>query len=115
MIHHVTREIAPATLPECVRFYGLLGFEPVAVPPTVAGRAVWLESASTQIHLMPTPGATPDRGHVAIVAADYDATLARLTAEGFAVDPRRAHWGSPRSFVRDPAGHQVELMAYPPE
>jgi len=51
MIHHVTREIARSALPECVRFYGLLG----------------------------------------------------------------AHWGSPRAFVLDPAGHQVELMAHPPE
>jgi catechol 2,3-dioxygenase-like lactoylglutathione lyase family enzyme len=115
MIHHVTREITPSALAECVRFYGLLGFEQVPAPPAVADRAVWLESACTQIHLVPTPDATPERGHVAIVAGDYHATLARLAAEGFEVDPRREHWGSPRAFVRDPAGHQVELMAHPPE
>ena len=28
--------------------------------------------------------------------------------------PREEHWGSPRCFVRDPVGHVVEVMAFPP-
>ena len=56
----------------------------------------------------------PPEGHVAVVAADYDATLERLRAAGFEADPRPEHWGSPRSFVRSPGGHRVELMAEPP-
>ena len=28
--------------------------------------------------------------------------------------PAREHWGSPRCFVRDPAGHVVEVMAFRP-
>jgi hypothetical protein len=48
------------------------------------------------------------------VTDEYEDTLARVRAAGFEVDPRREHWGSPRSFVRTPSGHRVELMAFPP-
>jgi catechol 2,3-dioxygenase-like lactoylglutathione lyase family enzyme len=114
MIHHVNRQIPPSTLDQCVRFYGLLGFKPVPAPEAVAGRAVWLEAAATQVHLMPAADAQPDRGHVAVVVSDYEAVLAELRTAGHEVEPRRKHWGSPRAFVHDPAGHLVELMAFPP-
>ena len=48
------------------------------------------------------------------MVADYAATVEGLEAAGHRVEPRRAHWGSPRSYVRDPAGYLVELMAWPP-
>ena len=51
---------------------------------------------------------------LALVWPDYDVTIARLRAAGHDIDPRREHWGSPRSYVRDPAGNLIELMAYPP-
>jgi hypothetical protein len=35
--------------------------------------------------------------------------------DGHEVEPRRQHWGSPRSYVRDPARNLVELMAWPPD
>ncbi len=114
MIHHVTRQIPPAELEPCVQFYGLLGFTPVDPPAGIAGRAVWLQLGATQLHLMPVPGATPDSGHVAIVAGAYDASVSRLRRAGHAVEARRQHWGSPRAYVHDPAGNLVELMAAPP-
>jgi catechol 2,3-dioxygenase-like lactoylglutathione lyase family enzyme len=114
MIQHLTREISPSKLQDCVRFYGILGFERVPEPPGIAGRAVWLERRNTQIHLMPTPAARPDGGHVGLVVADYPLTIERLRAAGHEVEPRREHWGSPRAYVRDPAGHLVEVMAFAP-
>jgi hypothetical protein len=51
---------------------------------------------------------------VAVVADDYDATIARLRDAGYDVDPRGQHWGSPRAFVSAPGGHRVEVMAAPP-
>ena len=114
MIQHVTREIAPSTLDACVDFYGLLGFVPVPAPPGIEGRAVWLERSRTQIHLMPRDDASPQTGHVGIVIDHYDSTLRRLREQGHQVDPRREHWGSPRAYVRDPAGNLVEVMAWPP-
>jgi catechol 2,3-dioxygenase-like lactoylglutathione lyase family enzyme len=121
MIQHVTRDIRPSELQPCSRFYGELGFEPVPVPAGIEGRAVWLEHAGaggSQIHLRfvdeAVAAARRPTGHVGVVISEYDATIARLGAEGHRVEPRREHWGAPRSYVRDPAGHLVELMASPP-
>jgi len=115
MIHHLTREIHAVQLDRCVRFYGLLGFAQVPAPPGIAGRAVWLEHRGTQIHLMPTEDAGPQSGHVGVVLDRYDEIVTQLRDEGFEVEPRREHWGAPRSYVRDPAGNLVELMAWPPD
>jgi catechol 2,3-dioxygenase-like lactoylglutathione lyase family enzyme len=114
MIQHVTREIAPDLLASCIAFYRLLGFDPAQQPPAIAQRAVWLQLGGTQLHLMPTAGAGPERGHIAIVAPDYERTVRSLTAAGHAVEPRAEHWGSPRAYVRDPAGNLVELMERAP-
>lgn len=114
MIQHVTRQIPPSKLHDCVDFYGLLGFEEVPVPSGIAGRALWLERRGTQMHLMPVDGAGPASGHVGIVVETYEDTLARLRGEGYDVETRREHWGSPRCYVRDPAGNLVELMARAP-
>ncbi len=120
MIHHVTHPIAPAQLEDCTRFYAILGFEPVPVPPGLAGRAVWLEHAvdghATQIHLMPRPDtdAGGGSGHVAVICPEYARTIAELERAGHPVQPRPEYWGAPRAYVHDPAGNLVELMAAPP-
>ncbi len=118
MIHHVTLEVPPASLQHCIDFYACFGFEPVPAPDGIAGRAVWLQTAGRcpgqQVHLMPVADALPSTGHFAIVCPDYQDILERLRAAGHEVEPRRRHWGSRRAFVRDPAGHLVELMAWAP-
>jgi catechol 2,3-dioxygenase-like lactoylglutathione lyase family enzyme len=114
-IQHVAVEVRREQAPACRDFYGLLGFVEVDPPATLRDRARWLQAGETQIHLLfaPVPVVSPE-GHVAVVVADYDATLASLRDAGHDPDPRPEHWGSPRAFVRDPAGHRVELMAFPP-
>ena len=115
MIHHVALETREADLNACTAFYALLGFAVVEPPPGLRGRATWLERDGRQIHLMHADDpVVPPRGHVALVAEDYEATLARLRAAGHEAEPRDEHWGSPRAFVRDPAGHVVEVMEVPP-
>ena len=115
MIHHVALETRRADAGESERFWELLGFARVEPPPSLADRAVWLERDGTQIHLMwADDPVVPAVGHVAVVAPDYDATLQRLGAAGYAAEPREEHWGAPRSFVRAPGGHRVEVMARPP-
>lgn len=115
MIQHVTFEVLRERVPDCVRFYALLGFEQVEPPPTLRDRAAWVERSGTQIHLMHVeePVVLP-RGHVAVVVDGWETTLERLRAAGHDVEPRREHWGAPRAYVRDPAGNLVELMAFPP-
>jgi catechol 2,3-dioxygenase-like lactoylglutathione lyase family enzyme len=117
MIQHVTREIPPATLDECVRFYGILGLEPLDVPAGIVGRAVWLAASgrlSADLHLMLNEHAGPALGHVAFVLERYQETVAALSEAGFEVEPRREHWGAARAYVRDPASNLVELMAAAP-
>lgn len=114
MLQHVTREIPPSELENCISFYGMLGFDQVEVPEGLRGRAVWLQRSFTQIHLMPKPDARPEQGHLAVVVDDHPAVTERLRSAGYEVDPRREHWGSPRSYVRDPAGNLVEVMAWAP-
>ena len=115
MIHHVALEVQARDADACVRFWAILGFGEVDPPDTLRGSTRWLERGSQQIHLLladdPVP---PPQGHVALVATDYDGTLERLFAGGHPIDPRREHWGSPRAFITDPAGHRVELMAFAP-
>ena len=115
MLQHVTLEVRRRQGGDCVAFYELLGLVRVEPPPSLAARAAWMQGAATQIHLMwvEEPVSLP-RGHVALVAADYEATVAALREAGHEVEPRAEHWGVPRSYVRDPAGNLVELMAAPP-
>jgi catechol 2,3-dioxygenase-like lactoylglutathione lyase family enzyme len=115
MLQHVSLETRPADARACVRFYELLGFTEVEPPPSLADRATWVERDGTQVHLLLADDpVVPPSGHHAVVVTDYDTTLGSLRAAGFDPEPRPEHWGAPRSFVRDPAGHVVELMATPP-
>lgn len=115
MIQHVALEVRAGDVPACVRFWALLGFDPVAPPPSLAARSDWVARGPTQIHLLHAdePVALPE-GHVAVIVDDYAATLAALRTAGLHPDPRAEHWGSPRCFVRCPAGHRVEIMAFAP-
>ena len=52
-------------------------------------------------------------GHIAITAADLDATLARLAEQG--IEPERPPYsvregGSRLCFVRDPDGYRIEII-----
>ena len=114
-IQHVALETRPQDLDAEIRFWGMLGFEPVEPPATLRERATWVQRGDTQVHLLYAElHVVPPQGHTAVVAPDYDRTIAALRAAGFAVDDRAQHWGAPRCFVRDPAGHRVEVMAAPP-
>jgi catechol 2,3-dioxygenase-like lactoylglutathione lyase family enzyme len=115
MIQHVAIETPRDAVDAQVAFYALLGFERVEPPASLADRAVWVERRGTQVHLLLTDDpVVPPKGHVAVVAPDYEITLAALRDAGHDPEPRAEHWGAPRLFVRDPAGHRVEVMSRPP-
>ena len=115
MIQHVAIEVREERVADCIAFYALLGFDRVDPPESLRDRAAWVERGGTQVHLLyvDEPQALP-AGHVAVVVQEWEATLERLRSAGHSVEPRREHWGSPRAYVRDPAGNLVELMAFPP-
>ena len=116
MIQHVTLELRREDADAEQRFWELLGFAAVVPPPGLGGsRSRWLERDATQVHLAyESDPVIPPRGHVAVVAPDYDAVIAALRQAGHAVDPRAEHWGAARAYARSPAGHIVEVMAAPP-
>jgi catechol 2,3-dioxygenase-like lactoylglutathione lyase family enzyme len=114
-LQHVALETRQGDIGAELRFWALLGFEPVAAPGTLAARATWVQSGARQIHLLHSEQPViPPHGHVAVVCGDYAATLDALRGAGFEVDERARHWGEPRCFTRSPAGHRVEVMAAPP-
>jgi len=114
-LQHVSLETRPADAEAEARFWALLGFRRVEPPAALTERAVWLQSGTTQIHLLFTDApVVPPSGHVAVVAPSYVTTLGALDAAGFAIDERAQHWGVPRAYVRSPGGHLVEVMAAPP-
>jgi catechol 2,3-dioxygenase-like lactoylglutathione lyase family enzyme len=114
-LQHVSLEVREADVSAEVAFWALLGFTRADVPPTLAGSTAWVQSGATQVHLLfREEPVVPPRGHAAVVAGDYDATLQRLRAAGHEAQPRQEHWGAPRCFVSSPAGHRVEVMAKAP-
>ena len=116
MLQHASLEVRPDEVDACVGFWRLLGFEPMTPPPILRGHVTWVQRAETQIHLLHTdePSAAARAGHVAVVAEDYDGALAALRGAGFDPQPGSNAWDAPRSFVRDPVGHLVEVMSAPP-
>ena len=114
-LQHVSLETREDDLEAEVAFWALLGFARVEPPATLAGRATWVQHGPTQIHLLHADAPTvPPQGHVAVVAPDFAATTAALRSAGFDPEPREAHWGAERAYVRSPGGHRVEVMAAPP-
>ena len=89
VIQHVSVEVRREQVDACAAFWELLGFRRVDPPPTLAERAIW-------------------------VVDDYERSFAALAGGGHDPEPRPEHWGAPRCFVHDPAGHRVEVMAAPP-
>jgi catechol 2,3-dioxygenase-like lactoylglutathione lyase family enzyme len=115
MLHHVSIEVDPAQVEDCVACWELLGFEPVEAPEELRTFVTWLERGGTQIHLIHTEGSTvPPLGHPAVVVEDFEATFAALEKAGHEPERHRELWGEPRAFVEVPGGHKVEFMAAPP-
>jgi hypothetical protein len=115
VLHHVGIEVAPADVEAAAAFFELIGFTRVE-PPATLSEFTWLERDGTQVHLMPAEEPTvPSPGHLAVVAPDFDRTVARLRERGFEVESKREHWGQPRALAIAPGGHRVELMAAPPD
>jgi catechol 2,3-dioxygenase-like lactoylglutathione lyase family enzyme len=115
-IHHVALPTRREDVEAEAAFWALLGFSVVEPPPSLRGRATWVQAPDgTQIHLLYADEAVAARGgHVAIIAPAFDATLAALSAAGHPTQSRTPHWSAPRAYVHSPSGHLIELMASPP-
>jgi hypothetical protein len=115
MLQHVTLEVRPDQVRECVAFWELLGFTELEPPPILKDRFTWIGKDDTHIHLVPLDApAVPTEGHTAVVSGEAEAIVATLRENGFDPRPGSIAWDAPRWFVRDPAGHRVEVMSAPP-
>ena len=115
MLQHVTLEVRPDQVRDCVAFWELLGFSELEPPPLLRDRFTWVERNGTHIHLVPVAHPkVPTEGHTAVVAEDAEAAVATLRRNGFQPRPGTNAWDAPRWFVTDPAGHRVEVMSAPP-
>jgi catechol 2,3-dioxygenase-like lactoylglutathione lyase family enzyme len=115
VLQHVTLEVTEDKIRDCVAFWALLGFTEMTPPPRLRGRFTWVEREGTQIHLVPVENPIAARdGHVAVVAPDYDAALRALAQHGCELREGSNAWDAPRTFVRDPVGHLIEVMSAPP-
>ena len=77
---------------------------------------VWVEREGTQIHYAPTDDPSPPRA-AATWRSSRPTTrpcLRALTEAGFELTEGANAWDAPRTFVRDPGGHRVEIMSAPP-
>jgi catechol 2,3-dioxygenase-like lactoylglutathione lyase family enzyme len=114
-LQHGTLEIRREDEAAEIAFWALLGFEQAPVPDGLRGVAAWVASNGTHIHLLYDDAPTvARRGHVAVLAEDYEATISRLGDAGFEFRPDVELWGVPRGFVHTPSGHRVEIMSGPP-
>ena len=93
-----------------------VGFEQVPPAKGLGEGFTWFERGGTQIHLMraEVPSTPPVRGHVAVIAPDFEAAMRRMESGGFTVAEGRTLWGARRAKAKSPAGHVVELMEFPP-
>jgi catechol 2,3-dioxygenase-like lactoylglutathione lyase family enzyme len=115
VLQHVSIEVAPGDKERMLAFWRVVGFEKVEAPEALGDYVDWVECAGTQIHLIYTEEATvPVLGHPAVVAPDFEETVARLRNAGFEFEESRQLWGARRGFAVAPGGQRVELMASPP-
>jgi hypothetical protein len=115
VLHHVSLEVAPDEVEPTIEFFELLGFSPIPAPDSIAPFVTWLEAGESQIHLIHTPEpTTPVLGHPAVVAPEFEGTVAALRGAGYRVEEADQLWGEPRAFALMPSGGRVEVMAAPP-
>ena len=96
MLQHVSLEVRPDQVRDCVAFWELLGFTEIEPPPILRDRFTWVERDGTHIHLVPVDDpAVPKEGHTAIVAPEGETTVQTLREHGFDPGPACAIDGEP--------------------
>jgi glyoxylase I family protein len=95
---------------EAFAFYvDVLGLTPRADRPDFGIGGAWLDAGGQQVHLV--EGAAPPAAgqHFALQVDDLDAVVAELRERGVDVSEPKPVGPGRQSFLRDPAGNQVEL------
>jgi catechol 2,3-dioxygenase-like lactoylglutathione lyase family enzyme len=112
-LHHVNVTVPPELEAATKEFYGsVLGLEQVPKPAASRQSGAWYQIGATQLHLSLGDGVDRARSssHVCFTVDDLGAAEKRFREAGVQIipDPRPAP-GSPRFYVRDPGGNQLEI------
>lgn len=104
-------------VPSMVAFYArLLDAEPVAASDDMA--VFQVDETQIFIHrrYAPDEGDLPPTNHTALAVDDLVTKCDELVQAGLTLEapPRDYYWGR-SAYLRDPDGHQIELIQAPPE
>ena len=117
MLQHVTLEVTPAQVRDCVAFWELLGFTEMEPPPLLRDRFTWVEREGTQIHLVPVDDPIAAReGHVAVSPTTTRPRSRGSPSTGFAVREGSNAWNAARVVRHRPGGppHRGHVEAAAP-
>jgi catechol 2,3-dioxygenase-like lactoylglutathione lyase family enzyme len=113
-IDHVQLAAPPGCEAEARRFFGeLLGLEEVEKPDSLRARGgVWFQVGTQQLHVgVEQEFAPARRAHPAFAVLRYDELVARLSSVGVETIADDSIPGVRRSYVADPWGNRIELVA----
>jgi predicted enzyme related to lactoylglutathione lyase len=113
-LQHVNVTVAPELEEATKLFYGsVLGLKQIPKPATSRQSGAWYQAGEIQLHLSiederPMPLSSR---HVCFSVSDITEAEKKFRDAGVEIisDPRPAP-GSPRFFVRDPGGNQLEIV-----
>ncbi len=113
-LHHVNVTVSAELEAGTKEFYGrVLGLEQVPKPEASRRRGAWYQIGTTQLHLsVEDEAAGPlSSRHICFSVSDLNDAEKRFRDAGVEIipDPRPVP-GSPRFYVRDPGGNQLEIV-----
>ena len=113
-LHHVNVTVPPELEAETKDFYGaVVGLEQVPKPAAARQSGAWYQIGAMQLHLsVDNEGAGPlSSRHICFAVSDLSAAENRFREAGVEIipDPRPMP-GTPRFYVRDPGGNQLEIV-----
>ena len=113
LLHHVNVTV-PAELETATKnFYGsVLGLQQVPKPASSRQSGAWYQIGATQLHLSveDEEKGPPSSRHVCFTVSDLNVAEKRFRDAGVEIIPdARPNSGSPRFYVRDPGGNQLEI------
>ena len=113
-LHHVNVTVTPDLEAATKQFYGsVLGLKQIPKPATARQSGAWYQIGKTQLHLSieDEERAGLSSRHICFTVSDLVEAEARFREAGVEIiaDPRpNPH--SPRFYVRDPGGNQLEIV-----
>jgi catechol 2,3-dioxygenase-like lactoylglutathione lyase family enzyme len=113
-IDHVQLAAPPGCDAEARRFFGgVLGLEEVEKPESLRARGgVWFRVGAQQLHVGVEQEFAPARkAHPAFAVSRYDEFVVRLRSAGVETVADDSIPGVRRSYVADPWGNRIELVA----